>query len=241
MSATAPHPVERLAEEDTLSLAERAYRRLRDAIVQGALTSGSRISERSLAQALGISAQPVREALRRLEQDGMVITLPRRGTVVAEFGPARQAEMGRIRAALEGAAAALAAERADAEALAALAAQLAAMRMATEAGRPERVSEANERFHALIHAATDNPFLIRSLAALRAYDHFGRVRALNATPAELPRALGEHAGILAALQARDPETAEARMRAHVLRSLEIGGLLPRSPDNRSPEKRTPPA
>ena len=226
MSAAASHPVERLAEEDTLSLAERAYRRLRDSIVQGALPAGSRISERSLAAALGISAQPVREALRRLEQDGMVVTLPRRGTVVAEFGPERQAEMGRIRAALEGAAAALAAARADAEALAALEAQLQAMRDATAAGKPELVSEANERFHALIHKATDNIFLIRSLAALRAYDHFGRVRALNATPKELPRALREHAGILAALQARDPDTAEGRMRAHVLRSLEVGGLLP---------------
>jgi DNA-binding GntR family transcriptional regulator len=226
MSATAPHPVERLAEEDTLSLAERAYRRLRDSIVQGALVAGSRISERSLATALGISAQPVREALRRLEQDGMVVTLPRRGTVVAEFGPERQAEMGRIRAALESAAAALAAGRADATALAALDAQLQAMRDATAAGRPELVSEANERFHALIHKATENVFLIRSLAALRAYDHFGRVRALGATPKELPRALREHAGILAALQARDPDAAETRMRAHVLRSLEVGGLLP---------------
>lgn len=226
MSAAAPHPVERLAEEDTLSLAERAYRRLRDSIVQGALAAGSRISERSLATALGISAQPVREALRRLEQDGMVVTLPRRGTVVAEFGPERQAEMGRIRAALEGAAAALAAERADAAALAALDVQLQAMRDATAAGRPELVSEANERFHALIHKATDNVFLIRSLAALRAYGHFGRVRALGATPKELPRALREHAGILSALQARDPDTAETRMRAHVLRSLEVGGLLP---------------
>ncbi|MFC7475140.1 GntR family transcriptional regulator [Dankookia sp. GCM10030260] len=226
MSAAAPHPVERLAEEDTLSLAERAYRRLRDSIVQGTLVAGSRISERSLASALGISAQPVREALRRLEQDGMVVTLPRRGTVVAEFGPDRQAEMGRIRAALEGAAAALAAQGADDAALAALEAQLQAMRDATAAGRPEQVSEANERFHGLIHRATGNVFLMRSLAALRAFDHFGRVRALNATPQELPRALREHAGILAALQARDPDAAETRMRAHVLRSLEVGGLLP---------------
>jgi len=233
MSAAAPHPVERLAEEDTLSLAERAYRRLRDSIVQGALQAGSRISERSLATALGISAQPVREALRRLEQDGMVVTLPRRGTVVAEFGPERLAEMGRIRAALEGAAAALAAQRGDAAALAGLDAQLAAMRVATEAGRADLVSDANERFHALIHAATGNVFLIRSLAALRAYDHFGRIRALGATPQELPRALAEHAGILAALQAQDPDTAESRMRAHVLRSLEVGGLLP--------AKGTPPA
>lgn len=229
MRAAAPHPLEKLAEEDTLSLAERAYRRLRDAIVQGALPAGSRISERGLATSLGISAQPVREALRQLEQDGMVITLPRRGTVVAEFGPERQAEMGRIRAALEGAAAALAAARAGEEDFAALQAQLDAMRAATGAGRPEAVSEANERFHALIHTATENVFLIRSLAALRAYDHFGRVRALNASPKELPRALREHAGILEALQARDPGQAEARMRAHVLRSLEVGGLLPVAP------------
>jgi DNA-binding GntR family transcriptional regulator len=233
MSAAAPHPVERLAEEDTLSLAERAYRRLRDAIVQGALAPGSRISERGLATALGISAQPVREALRRLEQDGMVVTLPRRGTVVAEFGPERLAEMGRIRAALEGAAAALAAQRGDAAALAGLDVQLAAMRAATEAGRADLVSDANERFHALIHTATGNVFLIRSLAALRAYDHFGRIRALGATPQELPRALAEHAGILDALRAQDAETAESRMRAHVLRSLEVGGLLP--------GKGTPPA
>jgi DNA-binding GntR family transcriptional regulator len=229
MSAAAPHPVARLAEEDTLSLAERAYRRLRDAIVQGALPAGRRISERSLAASLGISAQPVREALRRLEQDGMVITLPRRGTVVAEFGPDRQAEMGRIRAALEGAAAAIAARRADDVALAMLAAQLAAMREATAAGQPERVSEANERFHTLLHQATGNAFLLRSLAALRAFDHFGRLRALNSTPEELPRALGEHAGILAALEARDPDLAEDRMRAHVLRSLQVGGLLPATP------------
>ncbi|MCB4822008.1 GntR family transcriptional regulator [Roseicella aerolata] len=230
MSIAALHPVARLAEEDMLSLAERAYRRLRDAIVQGVLPAGSRLSERSLAASLGISAQPVREALRRLEQDGMVITLPRRGTVVAEFGPERQAEMGRIRAALEGAAAGIAARRAAAEALAALAAQLQAMREATAAGRPEQISEANERFHALIHAATENAFLIRSLAALRAFDHFGRARALNSTPQELPRALEEHAGILAALEARDPDLAETRMRAHVLRSLEIGGLLPPAPE-----------
>jgi DNA-binding GntR family transcriptional regulator len=230
MSVAAPHPVARLAEDDMLSLAERAYRRLRDAIVQGVLPAGSRLSERGLAASLGISAQPVREALRRLEQDGMVITLPRRGTVVAEFGPERQAEMGRIRAALEGAAAAVAAQRVDAAALSALAAQLAAMREATAAGQAELVSEANERFHTLIQEATGNAFLIRSLAALRAYDHFGRVRALNSTSQELPRALEEHAGILAALEARDPDLAETRMRAHVLRSLEVGGLLPPAPE-----------
>jgi DNA-binding GntR family transcriptional regulator len=211
----------------SLSLAERAYRRLRDAIVRGQLPAGAKVSERGLAQQLGISAQPVRDALRRLEADGMVLTTPRSGTVVAEFGPGKLAEMGRIRAALEGSAAALAAERADAATLAALEAQLQVMREATAEADTTRLALANERFHALVHAAAGNGFLLRSLTALRAYDHFNRLRALDSTPQELPRALAEHEGLVEAFHRRDPDLAEARMRAHVLRSLRAAGLLQR--------------
>jgi len=218
-----------LAEEDTLSLGERAYRRLRDSIVQGMLPAGRKVSERSLATALGISAQPVREALRRLEQDGMVVTLPRRGTVVAEVGPAQLAELGRIRAALEGVAAALAAERLDAAALEALSAILRRMTEGTAAADAEVLDEANEQFHALIHRATGNLFLIRSLASLRAYDHLGRQRAVGSTPRDLPKALAEHRAILAAFRRRDAALAEARMRHHVLRSLVTNGVLPPAP------------
>jgi DNA-binding GntR family transcriptional regulator len=220
-----PIPVVPLAEEETLSLGERAYRRLRDGIVQGTLRPGSRISERSMANALGISAQPVREALRRLEQDGMVVTLPRRGTVVAEIGPERLAELGRIRAALEGVAAALAAERMSGEDLAALAGVVRGMRGATAAADTEALAELNERFHAILQGATGNLFLVKSLEALRAYDDLGRLRALGSTPKDMPKALREHAGILAALRARDPALAEARMRHHVLRSLTTNGVL----------------
>jgi DNA-binding GntR family transcriptional regulator len=215
-----------LAEEDTLSLGERAYRRLRDSIVQGMLPAGRKISERSLANELGISAQPVREALRRLEQDGMVVTLPRRGAVVAEVGPAQLGELGRIRAALEGVACALAAERMEAGDLAAIAAILPRMKAGTEAADTEALDEANEAFHAIIHRATGNLFLMRSLAALRAYDHLGRHRAVGSTPRDMPKALTEHRGIVAALRRRDPALAEARMRHHVLRSLVTNGVLP---------------
>ncbi len=214
-----------LEGQDALSLGEVAYRRLRDAIVRGELRAGTRISERGLALQLGVSAQPVREALRRLEADGMVLTQSRSGTLVAEFGPERLAEMGRIRAALEGTAAALAAERGDATALAAMDTQLAVMREATAAADIARLAMANERFHALIHAAAGNAFLQRSLTALRGYDHFFRVRALESTPKELPKALAEHEGLLKAMRKRDPELAEERMRSHVLRSLRAGGLL----------------
>lgn len=215
-----------LAEEDTLSLGERAYRRLRDSIVQGMLPPGRKISERSLATELGISAQPVREALRRLEQDGMVVTLPRRGTVVAEVGPAQLGELGRIRAALEGVACALAAERMLAAEIAAIAAILPRMKAGTEAADTESLDEANEEFHGIIHRATGNLFLMRSLASLRAYDHLGRHRAVGSTPRDMPKALAEHRGIVAALKRRDPALAEARMRHHVLRSLVTNGVLP---------------
>ena len=226
---TARATVSPLAEEETLSLGERAYLQLRDAIVRGVLPAGRKVSERSLATQLGISAQPVREALQRLEQDGMVVTLPRRGTVVADVSSAQLAELGRIRAALEGVAAALAAERLDGAALATLGAILARMKAGTEAADHDALDAANEEFHALIHRAAGNIFLMRSLGSLRAYDHLGRHRAVGSTPRDLPKALREHQGILAALRRRDPALAEARMRAHILRSLVTNGVLPPPP------------
>ncbi|EHL96333.1 transcriptional regulator, GntR family [Acetobacteraceae bacterium AT-5844] len=211
--------------EDVLSVADRAYRRLRDAIVDGSLPGGERVSERSLAQSLGISAQPVREALRRLEAEGMVVTLPRRGTLVTEFGPERLAEMGLIRVALEGTAAALAARRAEPARVEELYRQLRLMHSLGCAGDIAALAEANEHFHALINQLAGNNFLIRSLEAIRAYDHFGRLRALRSTPQEPRRAWREHAAILAAIRRRDHRRAEIRMRAHVQRSLETSGIL----------------
>jgi DNA-binding GntR family transcriptional regulator len=215
-----------LAEDDTLSLGEQAFRRLREAIIRGALPAGSKISERGLATRLGISAQPVREALRRLEREGLVVTLPRSGTVVAEVGPGQLAELGRIRAALEGVAAALAAERLDHEGLARLAGLLRRMEAGTAAGDAAALDAANEEFHALIHAAAGNAFLARSLGSLRAYDHAGTHRAVGSTPRDLPKSLAEHKAIVAAFRRRDPALAEARMRQHVLRSLVTNGVLP---------------
>ena len=210
---------------ETESLATRAYHRLRDAIVDGSLPGDSRVSERSLALSLGISAQPVREALRRLEADGMVVTSPRRGTVVAEFTRERIEEVGLMRIALEGAAAALAARRATDADIAELRRQLRAMRPSTLSGDLVALAAANECFHDLVHAMTGNAMLIRSLAALRAHEYIGRVHALRSSPYEPRAALREHAALVAALRRRNPKLAEARMRAHVERSLLASGLV----------------
>jgi DNA-binding GntR family transcriptional regulator len=218
------HPVARslvpLALEDLRPLAERAYDRLREAIVDGVLAPGTKLSERGLAVALGVSAQPVREALRRLEGEGMVETRARSGSFVAALETARLVEMGRIRAALEGAAAGLAARSATSADIAALRSRLGAMHAATALGDPAVLRRANEAFHTTLHAIGGNAFLIRGLHTLGAYDHIGRARVLEVD--DQPRlALDEHAAILAAIAARDPDAAEALMRAHTLRSLAV--------------------
>ena len=213
-------PLTALAASNDPPLAERAYLRLREAIVDGTLAAGSKISERSLAAALGISPQPVREALRRLEGEGMVDSRPRSGTFVAELTPARLAEIGHIRAALEGAATGIAARRATPADIAALRARLAAIRSATALGDAAALAEANDSFHRTLHAITGNAFLIRSLQALRAYFHVGSRRVLGGEE-QFRQAQAEHAAIVEAIAAGEADRAEDLMQAHALRSLRV--------------------
>ena len=213
-----PNVLAPLIPEDAQTLADRAYGRLREAIVDGTLASGAKLSERGLAAALAISAQPIREALRRLEGEGMVESRLRSGTYVAKLDAARLVEMGRVRVALEGVTAGLVARRATVADVAALRARVAAIRVATELGDAGVLAAANDAFHTALHAATGNAFLIRSLHALRAYYHISAARVLGGR-GEPPRALAEHAAVVDAIANGDPDAAEALMRAHTLRSL----------------------
>ena len=215
-----PHPLQPLVADDAPSLAERAYERLCEAIVDGTLPPGRKLSERSLAAALAISAQPIREALRRLEGEGLVESRPRSGTFVAALDESRLLEMGLIRASMEGVAAGLVARGAAPEDLAALRDRMEAISAATAANDPERLQEANEAFHGTLHAITGNALLIRTLRALRAYHVMSRGRVL-ANPAERKLAEAEHAAILGRIEAGAAEEAEALMRAHTMRSLSV--------------------
>jgi DNA-binding GntR family transcriptional regulator len=203
---------------DSPSLAELAYERLRAAIVDGTLAPGAKLSERTLAATLEISAQPVREALRRLEGEGMVETKPRSGTFVAQLDAQRLYEMGHIRAVLEGACAGFAARKAGPADMAALRARLKEIAAATRRGDPAALAAANDAFHTTLHAISGNAFLARSLQALRAYFHIGSNKVL-ADRDQARQALEEHAEIIAAVADKDAERAESLMRAHTLRSL----------------------
>ena len=96
---------------DVRSLRDRAYDDIREAILTGALRPGERIKERDVAAQMGISTTPVKEALRRLEQDGLVVSQPRRGAVVGPLVLTPPEEILKIRAHLEGLAARFAAEK----------------------------------------------------------------------------------------------------------------------------------
>lgn len=209
-----------IVTDDVPSLADRAYLNLREAIVEGTLLPGTKLSERSLAAMLGVSPQPVREALRRLEGEGMAETRPRSGTYVAELTTERLLEMGRIRAALEAVAANIVARRRSDVDIAALRFRMTAIRSASAAGDERLLAVANATLHATIHAITGNALLIRSLQAVNAYYHISTRRILTRKN-EISSSLAEHQAIVDAIIAGEPDQAEALMRAHTLRSVEM--------------------
>jgi DNA-binding GntR family transcriptional regulator len=214
-------------------LREHVHRALRQAILSGKFESGSRLNERRLAEQLGVSTTPVKEALRQLEADGLVETKPRSGVIV-RFDYAWAEEMILARAALESTIAQLAARRyADGEGTA-LGTVLAAMREATAHGEPENLIALNETFHNHIHIMARSKYLGRLTDRQQLYDSGAR-RVIHLDPAERQRALSEHLTIGDAIIARDADHAAISMREHVLRSGESYlNLVFRNKEGRQP-------
>ncbi len=201
----------------SVSLRDLAYGRLREAILEGRLTSGSRINERSLAVTLGVSTTPVKDALRRLESEGLVVTLPRRGTYVATLDPEDTHELVLLRAALEGTAARLAAERYNGETETRLHDLLTQMELLTKASKSSLLVDINEEFHQEIHRLSRSPRIARMVESLRIHDRATRNRILSKAD-ETQRALREHQNVAKAILTNAPDAAEKAMRDHVLRS-----------------------
>ncbi|MEU0966800.1 GntR family transcriptional regulator [Streptomyces sp. NPDC005917] len=213
------------------SLSDQAYRALRTAIVNGDLPWGKKITERGLAESLGVSPTPVREALRRLEQEQLVERTGPRTLTVATVSPEARTECGTIEAALEGVAARFAAEKATEHQLAELERLLdtadeaaAALQTDRAAGRPlnptqvERIFDAVRAFHSGIEEAAGSAQLARALEQVRAFSRSERLSIASAqlaasAPGPVQR-YGQHREILTALQQRDAERAEHLARTH---------------------------
>jgi DNA-binding GntR family transcriptional regulator len=191
---------------------EHAYRRLRTAIQDGTLKPGERVMETEVAQWLNVSRTPVRDALRRLEAEGMLAHERHNGLVVAKLDRQAVMELYAIREVLEGTAARLCARHAsDMEVL-----ELEELvkREREMQGDFEALSRHNRRFHEAVHRGAHNRYLEKSLYAVNdSMILLGRSQML--VPQRARTALAEHAELAKAIRSRDAEAAEGAARRHV--------------------------
>lgn len=195
------------------SVREAAYSRLRESILGGLLTPGERISEPGLAEQLGISRTPVREALQRLAQEGLVELSPGRGARVRVLTPEEVLEVYEVRALLESEAARLAATNATKAELKGLEQYLKTLSSLPKESYTQQM-QVDFDFHTALVKASHNRLLARIYQDLRAT--LALVRSNMQTRSQHPVTRKQHQAILQALQARDPKAAARAVREHVL-------------------------
>lgn len=192
-----------------------AYVAIRDAILAGQLRPNTPLSEAQLEEMLGVSRTPIREALQRLADENLISLTPHKGAIVTSVSIDDCQDIFRIRESLEGLAAALCATRMPSEQMESL--KLEYDRLAAQAPDEKRMVAFGKALHSALQESNGSRRLIRLLRLLRQeHDRVGLFQ-LQAS-GRIRDAFAEHGEILAALQRREPSTAEAAMRRHVRRS-----------------------
>lgn len=187
------------------------HQQILDAIDAGEFPPGARLLETELATRFGVSRTPIREALRRLETQGVVAHEPRKGAVVATLDYDQLGELYAVREVMEGLTARLAARHASAAEIQLLREMIADDEKVLE---PKKHALANKRFHRQLHLCSHNRYLIQTLDPVR------RSLALlgNTTfsaPGRIQTSNAEHTTIIDAIEARDEDAADAAARRHI--------------------------
>jgi DNA-binding GntR family transcriptional regulator len=196
------------------SVVDQVYAAVRARILSGELPRGSRLRQAALADELGVSRTPLREALRRLATEGLVELTANRGATVAEhdFGDQRQSWLARM--ALEPGAARIAAERNDGPSVRAMRDAIEAQRAA--GGDPAESYDVNRGFHLALVAASGNPYLLRFAEMLWAPQLGVLIYAMQADdPAHVLAWADDHERITDAVEAGDAQLAERLTREHI--------------------------
>ena len=197
------------------SNSELSYERLRQAIVSGQFEPGQRLTETGVADLLGVSRTPVREAFLRLANEGLLRDGPSGVAVVDPWGELADIQL--LRQAVEGCAARLAAQRATEEEVALISDVALQTSKADPAALAAR-AKLNERFHLAIAAAAHSPRVERLVRDYRSL--FGSPERLRGVQgARLKRLLATHLAIAEAIAQRDCQAAEDRMRQHIRDSI----------------------
>lgn len=197
-----------------LPLRDVVFNTLREAILRGDLMPGERLMEVQLASRLGVSRTPIREAIRMLEQEGLAVTIPRKGAEVARMTLKDMEDVLEIREALEELAVQIACERITDELLDKLAQVEVDFERRLKSGNIKDIADSDIAFHDVIYEATDNPKLVNMLSNLREQVYRYRVEYLK-NAANYPALVSEHERILEGLRARNPQLSTTAMREHV--------------------------
>ncbi len=195
-------------------LRELVFETLREAIISGQLKPGERLMEIQLADELGVSRTPVREAIRKLELEGFVVMIPRKGAYVADISLKDIADVFELRRALEALAAELAAERATEEEIEQMERCLFELAKVIEQKDVAKIVEIDTKFHENLYVASRNQRLGGILSLLSELIQRYRTRTLS-NEARMKVALEEHRGLVEALAARDPESARRLAQEHI--------------------------
>jgi DNA-binding GntR family transcriptional regulator len=205
------------------SLAEQAYRAIREGIATGLFRAGERVTERGLATRLNVSATPVREALRRLEQEGLIERVSARELRVVDHSSGTLRELLLTGAALRAMEARFATHKITEAALDRMAALVEAMASEREMDISERLRISRE-FDMEIERAADNPTLRTMILSLSIIGQERRARSVESLvlhPEVGLRRVQDHRDILAAFHSRDPDLVEQVFRRHTTAGVEL--------------------
>jgi DNA-binding GntR family transcriptional regulator len=208
---------------ESVDLAEQVYSRLRSAIRSGTLPPGERLVERDLAARLGVSRAPIREALQRLEDEGLIAPAGRRGKIVVTLSPHDAWEVYTLRASLEAMAVRLAVGAVATETLGNLDRIVASMRDDARRGDRDAFALHDMKFHETVCRASGHARLLRAWTAMsRQIELLYQVDTRVATEmwSDLDGVATQHERLAAAVRAGDPAEAERLVRDHIDRTAE---------------------
>lgn len=203
-----PRQPRTLGESD-FPLRDQVRDELRDQIIKGSLTPGQRLIEQTLADEFGVSRIPVREAIRMLQSEGLVETVPRRGVIVSTLSRDDLEHIFDVREALDSLAFRLAAERGTSRDLRRLKMALDASHEAMDADIPGQVTSTHIDYHDEVIRMAGNPFLSAMLIPIAS-----RLKVLIGRSHDYERQLDEHTVLYQALAEHDQERAAALAGAH---------------------------
>jgi DNA-binding GntR family transcriptional regulator len=202
------------------SLGEHVFERLKKAIIDGEMEAGSRIIENRIANALGISRTPVREAIHKLDRAGYLERIPSGGFAVASLTREGIEEVFGIRSVLESYAARLAAIKHEDEELKPLEDKLVEYRSCLEKGQLDALNKINKEFHDTLYALSRSPKLINMVDDLK--DQISRFRKILLNDESLARISDhDHKKMLEAMKNRDPDKVEMLVKEHIIRGQEM--------------------